>query len=142
MGDIKVGGIYAHYKGPDRRYEVLGVAKHPETQENMVVYKPLYDDANSDYLLWVRPAAMWNELVNGVPRFNLVEGKGQTIDDIKVGGIYRHFQNPKHRYELIGPAKYSETLEDLVVYKTFEYQGGQLLVCLAVIWNRMVKEKG
>ena len=40
-------------------YEVLGVARHSETEEAMVVYRTLYGDGG----LWVRPAAMWNEIV-------------------------------------------------------------------------------
>ena len=48
-------GKYRHFKG--KEYEVLGVARHSETLEPMVVYKALYGDCG----LWVRPAAMWNE---------------------------------------------------------------------------------
>lgn len=48
-------GIYEHFKG--QRYEVLGVAKHSETLEEMVVYKALYDNEVSK--LWVRPLAMF-----------------------------------------------------------------------------------
>ncbi len=54
--DIKLGK-YRHFKGNE--YEVIGIAKHSETQEEMVIYKALYD--NGDY--WVRPAKMWNETV-------------------------------------------------------------------------------
>lgn len=50
-------GKYRHFKGQE--YEVLFVAKHSETLEEMVVYKALYGD-NS---VWVRPLAMWNETV-------------------------------------------------------------------------------
>ena len=50
-------GIYRHYKGNE--YEVIGVAKHSETLEDMVVYKALYGDGG----IWVRPASMWNETV-------------------------------------------------------------------------------
>lgn len=50
-------GKYRHYKGNE--YEVIGVAKHSETLEDMVVYKALYGDGS----LWVRPASMWNETV-------------------------------------------------------------------------------
>lgn len=64
-------GIYEHYKG--NRYELLSIAKHSETLEEMVVYKALYGDGD----IWVRPAYMWNEevLVEGskVPRFKLIE---------------------------------------------------------------------
>lgn len=50
-------GIYRHFK--DGRYEVIGVAKHSETLEEMVVYRALYGDGG----IWVRPLAMWNETV-------------------------------------------------------------------------------
>lgn len=64
-------GIYRHYKG--NLYEVIGVAKHSETFEEMVVYKALY----GDYGLWIRPKAMFEETItiSGKPekRFMLVE---------------------------------------------------------------------
>lgn len=50
-------GIYRHFKG--NKYEVLGVAKHSETLEEMVVYRALY----GEFGLWVRPASMWEEQV-------------------------------------------------------------------------------
>jgi hypothetical protein len=46
-------GRYRHYKGGE--YEVVGVARHSETLEALVVYRPLYGDAG----LWVRPHAMF-----------------------------------------------------------------------------------
>ena len=75
MNEIKIGGIYAHYKGKDRLYEVVGLAKHSETLEDMVIYKALYKGDFPDGQLWARPAAMWSEPVNGAPRFRLAEGK-------------------------------------------------------------------
>ncbi len=64
-------GKYRHYKGND--YEVLGLARHSETEELMVVYRALYGELG----LWVRPASMWNEtvVVDGkpVPRFAYME---------------------------------------------------------------------
>lgn len=56
MEDIKEGR-YRHFKGNE--YEVLFVAKHSETLEDMVVYRALYGDGG----VWVRPASMWNETV-------------------------------------------------------------------------------
>jgi hypothetical protein len=57
-------GRYRHYKG--HKYEVLGVARHSETEEEYVVYRALYGDGG----LWVRPTAMFLEtvLVDGHPR--------------------------------------------------------------------------
>lgn len=63
-------GVYRHYKGND--YQVIGVARHSETDEELVVYRCLY----GDYSLWVRPLAMFveNVLVDGreTPRFRCV----------------------------------------------------------------------
>lgn len=60
-------GKYRHYKGRD--YEVIGVARHSETQEELVVYRPLYGEGG----LWVRPLAMFLESVEQdgktLPRF-------------------------------------------------------------------------
>ena len=56
MEEIKLGR-YRHFKGNE--YEVIGIAKHSETLEPMVIYKALYDNGS----LWVRPASMWNETV-------------------------------------------------------------------------------
>lgn len=56
MESIKPGR-YCHFKG--KEYEVLGVARHSETDEELVVYRALY----GDFGLWVRPVSMWNEAV-------------------------------------------------------------------------------
>lgn len=56
MEEIKLGK-YRHFKGNE--YEVLYIAKHSETLEEMVVYCALY----GEHGIWVRPAKMWNELV-------------------------------------------------------------------------------
>jgi hypothetical protein len=69
-------GIYRHYKG--KNYEVLGVAKHSETLEEMVVYKALYESEFGKDTLWVRPKAMFLEKVmhqgKEMNRFELVDG--------------------------------------------------------------------
>ena len=66
MAEIRPGR-YRHYKGNE--YTVLGVARHSETLEELVVYRQEYGDRS----LWVRPAAMFAEtvIVDGkpVPRF-------------------------------------------------------------------------
>lgn len=70
MEEIKLGK-YRHFKGGE--YEVLGVALHSETQEEMVVYRALYGEGK----IWVRPAAMWDDFVerdgNRYKRFTFVE---------------------------------------------------------------------
>lgn len=64
-------GLYEHYKG--NRYKVLGIAKHSETLEKMVVYQAQY----GDHGIWVRPKDMFFEDVenNGeiVPRFKRID---------------------------------------------------------------------
>ena len=64
-------GRYRHFKGNE--YEVLGTARHSETEEELVVYRALYGEGG----LWVRPVSMWNETVerNGqrLHRFSLME---------------------------------------------------------------------
>lgn len=64
-------GKYRHFKGG--MYELIGIARHSETLEPMVVYKALYDEGG----LWVRPAAMWTQQVerDGYcgPRFQYIE---------------------------------------------------------------------
>ena len=64
-------GRYRHYKGPE--YLVLGVARHSETEELLVVYRQDYGERG----LWVRPLAMFLETVvvegREVPRFTSVE---------------------------------------------------------------------
>lgn len=55
-------GRYRHYKGGE--YEVLGVAIHSETLEEMVIYKMLYDsDDFKKGTIWVRPMKIWMEEV-------------------------------------------------------------------------------
>lgn len=71
MNNFEVG-IYQHYKGG--KYLVLGVAKHSETLEDLVVYVTLYENDLSS--MWVRPLEMFTEnvVVDGksVPRFKKI----------------------------------------------------------------------
>jgi hypothetical protein len=64
-------GRYRHYKGSE--YTVLGVARHSETLEELVVYRQEYGERG----LWVRPAAMFAETVEvdgkSVPRFQRID---------------------------------------------------------------------
>lgn len=65
-----IPGRYRHYKGGE--YELIGVVRHSETLEPLVLYRPLYADSGS----WVRPHAMFFEhvLLDGVmrPRFERI----------------------------------------------------------------------
>jgi hypothetical protein len=69
MSDLPAGR-YQHYKG--QFYTVIGVARHSETDEELVVYRPEYGERG----LWVRPKAMFVEsvVVDGrpVPRFRFI----------------------------------------------------------------------
>ena len=66
-------GVYRHHKG--QQYEVLGIARHSETEEEFVVYRALYGDQG----LWIRPLAMFTESVEkegvSVPRFSRIDEK-------------------------------------------------------------------
>ena len=57
MYDIKLGK-YRHYKGG--LYEVIGLSKHSETLEDLVIYKSL----GTNKFLWVRPIKMWDDIVD------------------------------------------------------------------------------
>ena len=69
-------GKYRHYKG--NIYQVLGVAKHSETEEDLVVYRAMY----GEYGLWVRPIEMFREKVKiggkSIPRFELMNKEEKT----------------------------------------------------------------
>jgi len=56
-------GLYEHYSG--KKYRVLGVGRHSESLEEMVVYEAQYGDKD----IWIRPLGMFIENVNGKPRF-------------------------------------------------------------------------
>ena len=74
MPEIKKG-IYRHYKG--KEYEVLGIAKYESTLEDLVLYKPLYEQNMCDY--WTRPVANFLEEVEWegkkMPRFKFIKEK-------------------------------------------------------------------
>ena len=71
MSNFVQPGRYRHYKG--KEYQVLGCARHTETEEEFVVYQALYGERG----LWIRPKSMFLETVQigttSVPRFILVE---------------------------------------------------------------------
>ena len=66
-------GLYKHYKG--QQYRVFNVARHSETEEEVVFYQALY----GDYGFWVRPLSMFVDSVEvdgeQVPRFALVHAE-------------------------------------------------------------------
>jgi hypothetical protein len=71
-------GVYRHYKG--NTYQVIGIAKHSETEEDLVVYRALY----GAFGLWVRPLAKFCEKVEIegeiVPRFELIAQENGVSD--------------------------------------------------------------
>lgn len=77
MNAVNIGKVYRHFKG--NYYFVENVAYHSETQERMVVYKPLYNREDSR-TLWVRPEKMFLEEIP------------QRSDNIT---------GQKHRFELV-----------------------------------------
>ncbi|WP_349573042.1 DUF1653 domain-containing protein [Azotobacter salinestris] len=70
-------GLYRHYKGAE--YRVLGVVRHSETEEELVLYQALY----GDFGLWVRPLAMFVESVEvdgrQMPRFALIRAEAPAF---------------------------------------------------------------
>lgn len=70
---IKIGQIYKHYKGFS--YQILNIAKHSETLEDMVIYKALYGEG----LVWVRPLSMFEEEIikddKKIKRFELISDR-------------------------------------------------------------------
>jgi hypothetical protein len=72
MQEIKIGGIYKHYKG--NKYKVLSLGKHSETLEELVIYECLY--VNPKGKIWARPREMFFENITKdgktFPRFELL----------------------------------------------------------------------
>lgn len=73
MNDVVIGGTYLHYK--QKKYKVVGIARHSETLEEVVIYETLHD--NELGKTWVRPKAMFlGDVVTDQyrgPRFRLIE---------------------------------------------------------------------
>tara|TARA_Y100000310_G_scaffold341239_1_gene439766 strand:- start:4325 stop:4525 length:201 start_codon:yes stop_codon:yes gene_type:complete len=63
-------GTYQHFKG--NKYEVIGIGKHSETQEELVIYKALYGENQ----IWIRPKEMFlgKKIIDGkeVQRFTKI----------------------------------------------------------------------
>ncbi len=68
---IVIGGTYEHYKG--LRYKIIGIARHSESLEEMVVYRALYGKND----IWVRPLGMFLERITlegqVLQRFRLIK---------------------------------------------------------------------
>jgi hypothetical protein len=72
-------GRYRHYKGGE--YEVIGVARHSETLEPLVVYRPLYNDSG----LWVRPHGMFFEEIEHEGRNDQALGLLPAAVEVRIG---------------------------------------------------------
>jgi ADP-ribose pyrophosphatase YjhB (NUDIX family) len=150
---IQIGGIYEHYKG--HRYEVIGLAKHSETLEDLVVYKNI--EAGE---MWSRPASMFEQMVviesASKPRFKLIADSNVALEagpvtlthDLKrgrdfigvtvvfychdgQGRILMHKRSARCRDEQGawdcggGSMEFGETFEDTVKREIFEEYGVQ-----------------
>jgi hypothetical protein len=83
MGKSKLGK-YEHYKG--RQYEVIGLGRHSETLEELVIYKALYDSKKfGNNALWARPSKIFFEiiLIDGkyVPRFRYLDNQPKIPEE-------------------------------------------------------------
>jgi len=80
MADYPINGVYEHYKSTPngrRYYQVLGVARHTETEEKLVVYIPLYViPEHAGLRIQVRPLDMFMQSIKykgkTLPRFNYI----------------------------------------------------------------------
>ena len=79
---VVIGGIYEHYKG--KKYKVIGVAKHSETLEKLVVYQALYGNKE----IWVRPYEMFCERIRKneeeISRFKYVGADEDLLCEIQL----------------------------------------------------------
>lgn len=74
--EIKMGR-YLHYKDKTKEYELIGIARHSESLEELVIYRGLYNsDDFGDQPMWARPVAMFlgTVTVEGkeIPRFEYI----------------------------------------------------------------------
>lgn len=78
---LPVPGRYRHYKGA--MYQVLGAARHSETEEWMVVYQALYGEKG----FWVRPLSIWLQPVHDNKiRFELVNSSDRSLTQLTKQG--------------------------------------------------------
>lgn len=57
--NIKIGGLYYHYKNPSAPYMVLNVGLQENSHQPMVIYCPI----NDPKLIWIRPVSEWNQKI-------------------------------------------------------------------------------
>jgi hypothetical protein len=72
--EMVIGGTYRHYK-KKQDYKLIGVARHSETLEEVIIYEALYENKLGN--IWVRPKEMFLEFINTPeykgPRFELIQ---------------------------------------------------------------------
>ena len=99
MSETIKPGRYRHFKG--KEYEVLYIATHSETREEMVVYRALYGERG----VWVRPASMWNEVIERdgktYRRFTYI-GEGDAWQAHRNMLCYSCFHEGSHRTRMPG----------------------------------------
>lgn len=84
MQELKINGIYRHVKGD--YYLVEGIAKDSETQEEMVIYRKLYEDCS----LWMRPKKMFLSEVDHEKYPNVKQKYRFELQEIKsVAGEFK-----------------------------------------------------
>lgn len=78
--DIQIGKVYRHFKG--NYYYVENIARNSETQEDYVVYKPLYP--REDASLWIRPLSMFLEKIDASRPDNITKQtyRFELVDEI------------------------------------------------------------
>jgi hypothetical protein len=78
LDDLKPGTLISHFKHPDLLYKVIGIGKHSETLEEMVIYQATFKSEEwAENQIWVRPINMFldNKEIDGktVPRFTIIK---------------------------------------------------------------------
>ncbi len=125
-----LSGRYRHYKGNE--YTVLGIGRHSETHEELVVYRPEYGDQG----FWVRPKAMFMETVKvdgkDEPRFQPLASSSEQVGD-RITNIFDEL--PQHL-----PKELVQTLKRLVatagkdVGRSLPAAAKQTRCCSSSIW--------